>query len=282
MVDAQGQPKFTPDVVPIVLHEFTHSYTNPLVDQFAHQLQGPAGKICPLVADAMRKQAYAGWRALMVESVNRACVLRYILATEGPRAMQKAIAYEKSRSFYWVGELAEVLGEYDAESRKYGDLAQFFPRIIAFFDDYARNVDTKLGFLKAEQERKLEEQKERGPKIVAMVPANGAQDVDPGLQALVVTFDRPMRDQGWAVVTFSPGPVPQDHRAGRLRCGAQDLHRAGGVAAGKGIRLRLERRTLSGLPKRGGHRPGPRRGPLQDQVGRQIGRFSGGPIRTER
>ena len=37
-----------------------------------------------------------------------------------------------------------------------------------------------------------------------MTPVNGAEDVDPDLTELVVTFDRPMRDGAWAVVGGGP------------------------------------------------------------------------------
>lgn len=218
MVDSQGQPTFPPEVVPTVVHEFTHSYTNALVDQFAKELKGPGEKIFLYVAAEMRRQAYPDWKIMMYESLNRACGLRYLLATEGPAAMQKQAQQESARSFYWVGELAEVLGEYDAQPRKYSDLAQFFPRIIAFFDDYAKNADTKLGAVKEKKEKQLQEWREKGPRIVTMTPANGAQDVDPSLKAIVVTFDRPMRDKSWAVVTLGSreqvpkgtGPVGYD------------------------------------------------------------------------
>jgi hypothetical protein len=210
LVDSQGQPTFPPEVVPTVVHEFTHSYTNALVDQFAKELKGPGEKIFPFVAAEMRQQAYPDWKTLMYESLNRACGLRYILATDGPAALQKAVSYEKSRSFYWVGELAEVLGEYDAQPRKYSDLAQFFPRIVAFFNDYAKNADAKFGAIQAEKEEQVQQWRDKGPKIVAMTPANGAQDVDPNLKAIVVTFDRPMRAKSWSVVTLgTPEQMPK-------------------------------------------------------------------------
>ncbi len=123
--------------------------------------------------------------------------------------MQKQAQQESARSFHWVGELAAVLSEYDAQPRQYRDLAQFFPRIIAFFDDYAKNADTKLRAIKVAKEKQIQEWREKGPKVVTMVPANGATDVDPSLQAIVVTFDRPMRDKGWAVVTFVPDQFPK-------------------------------------------------------------------------
>jgi hypothetical protein len=215
-VDAQGQPSFSPEMIPTIVHEFTHSYANALVDQFAKELKGPGEKIFPFVAEEMRRQAYGNWKTMMYESLTRACVLRYIWATYEPAALRKAVASENSCSFYWVGELAEVLGEYDTQPRKYGDLAQFFPRIIAFFNDYAKDADAKLGAVvqekkevKEKQEKQLQEWREKGPKIVALIPANGARDVDPNLKAIVITFDRPMRNPGWAVVTFVQDQFPK-------------------------------------------------------------------------
>jgi len=217
-VDFQGQPTFGRGVVPTIVHEFTHSYTNPLVDRFADQLQGPGEILFPYVSDAMQRQAYSGWKTLMYESLNRACGLRYALATGGPGAMLKASLYESSRSFYWVGELAEVLGEYEKEPRQYANLAEFFPRVVAFFDDYARNADAKFAALKADKEKQTRQWQEKGPKIVTMIPPNGAEDVDPGIKEIVVTFDRPMKSPGWSVVTLgsqsqvprSTGPVGYD------------------------------------------------------------------------
>lgn len=43
------------------------------------------------------------------------------------------------------------------------------------------------------------------PKIVRVEPANGATDVDPGLKAIVVTFDREMRDGSWSVCRHKDG-----------------------------------------------------------------------------
>jgi hypothetical protein len=64
---------------------------------------------------------------------------------------------------------------------------------VQFFDDYAP------GF--AEERKKRQE---ATPRVASMTPANGATDVDPGLTAITVTFDRPMRDGGWAVVGGGP------------------------------------------------------------------------------
>ena len=42
------------------------------------------------------------------------------------------------------------------------------------------------------------------PKVLSLIPTNGAQDVDPDLTAIQVVFDRPMADQSWSLVGGGP------------------------------------------------------------------------------
>ena len=63
------------------------------------------------------------------------------------------------------------------------------PRVLQFFDDYAKK--TKV-------------QASRKPKVVSMIPANGAEDVDPNLKEMKITFDRPMMDGNWSIVKMTP------------------------------------------------------------------------------
>jgi hypothetical protein len=200
IVDSQGQPVFPPGLSTTIVHELTHSYTNPLVDRFFADLRGSGETLIGLVGKELRKQAYPSWQTLMYESLVRACTLRYIHDTEGQAAMEKAAVQERSWSFYWAGELADVLAEYDTQPRKYNDLGQFFPRIISFFNSYAKEAPGKIATIKEEKEKQEREWREKGPKVVAMDPENGAQNVDPNLKAIVIAFDRPMKDKSWAVV----------------------------------------------------------------------------------
>jgi hypothetical protein len=209
-VDAQGDPVFEPGVSSTVVHEFNHSYTNPIIDRFADDLKPAAEKIFSLVKDEMERQAYGNWKTLLYESLDRACELRYALVYRGLEAMKRGAAYEESQSFFWVGDLANLLGEYDTRVRAYPDLIAFFPKVVSFFNDYARSVEAKIAELKEKKAKRMEEWKVKGPQIVSMVPANGATGVDPNLKAIVITFDRPMRDKSWAVMLLGD----EDHFPG--------------------------------------------------------------------
>jgi hypothetical protein len=193
LIDDEGKPRFTRDVLDVVVHEFCHSYTNAIVERHANQLQTAGEKIFPHVAKTMRAQAYSNWKTIMYESLVRASVLRYIQRYDGRIAAGLAKAQQWGRGFRWVGELSDLLGEYEAQRDKYKTLEDFAPRIVEFLNSYADRFP---------REQELEDAKR--PRIVSITPANGAIDVDPDLRKIEVIFDRPMRDGSWSMIGGGP------------------------------------------------------------------------------
>jgi len=190
--DGDGLPCFDRSMLGTVAHEFAHSYCNPLVDKHADALEAPAKTLWPFVADAMRSQAYSNWKTMMYESLVRASVVRYQAYARGDAVARKQAGIEDRRRFHWVGELAERLAHYEKTRQEYRTLDDFMPEVAAFYAQYAK---------------KFAERMARAPKVVSIVPENGARDVDPATDRIVVTFDRPMRDGCWAVVkTGAPFP----------------------------------------------------------------------------
>lgn len=183
--DADGNPTFDKDMIGTVVHEFCHSYCNPLVDAHLKELEPAGVALWPFVETEMRQQAYGSARTMLCESLVRACVVRYQLANVGEQAAKQEVQEQLGRSFLWTGELQAALGEYEVDRQHYPTLDPFMPKVaatlLAFAKDYV-----------AEQQLT--------PKVVHMMPASGDTKVDPGLKAIVITFDRPMRDGAWAVV----------------------------------------------------------------------------------
>ena len=187
--DDDGLPVFGEDIVPLVVHELCHSYTNPLVDNCADKLEAAGTRIYGHCGETMRQQAYGTWQTMLHESLVRACVVRYFAATEGDAAAGQAIQRHHERGFKWVGALVEVLVEYESNRAQYASFDAFMPRVVAFFDKYADEYDAEM---------------RRAPKVVSMIPANRAADVDPALPAIQITFDRPMEDGSWSLVGGGP------------------------------------------------------------------------------
>jgi hypothetical protein len=191
--DKQGLPTFTCDTLPIVVHEFCHSYANPLIERHLAQLQASGDALFEQVAARMRSQAYGSGQTLLCESLVRVCVVRYVRQYEGEEAARRAIQAEKRNGFLWMQEMSDLLGEYEAHRKQYPTLEEFSPRLVAFFAESAKKISKTQSDLAAKR-----------PKVVSMIPANGAQDVDPDLTAIQVVFDQPMADKSWSLVGGGP------------------------------------------------------------------------------
>ncbi len=133
-----GEPKFDKTMLSTVIHEFCHSYANQIVDAHITQLEKPGKKIFEKVRDKMQSMAYGNWQTMMRESLVRACVVRYMAATEGPDAAQRQIRSEVSIGFSWIPELSDLLAQYEQQRDKYPTVDTFFPNIVDFFNSYEK------------------------------------------------------------------------------------------------------------------------------------------------
>lgn len=191
--DEQGLPTFNREVLETVIHEFCHSYTNPIIDRHKAELESAGERLFAGVSDAMARQAYGQWQTMLYESLVRACTIRYLRRHQGPLAAWWRTKEDEGRQFRWVGDLANLLGEYEQQRDKYPTLEAFAPRIVSFFNDQAD---------KAAQTPKSKSP--AAPRVVSVAPADGATAVDPQLAAIRVVFDRPMKGKSWSLVGGGP------------------------------------------------------------------------------
>jgi hypothetical protein len=180
-VDGGGMPMFSGLWKQTLVHEFIHSYTNPLVDRFAGRMEKAARQINEPVQGAMRRQAYGTWKTLLYESMVRASTIEYVRAHDGAAAARRLVNDDNARSFFWVGALADLLGEYQKDRTSFPTLESFMPEVVKFFDGVAPRL--------ADLMKRYEEAR---PRVVSISVADGARDVDPELRSIVVRFSRPM------------------------------------------------------------------------------------------
>lgn len=181
--DHEGLPEFDSNTALTAVHEFAHSYANPLVDKHLDTMLDAAQRIFSTCEDEMRRQAYGNASTLLRESMVRACTVRYVADTTGKAAAATAARQEADHGFTWVSDLSRLLAEYEGRRDRYPTLEAFMPRVVDFFNRYAAGLK--------DQER---------PRVISIVPANGATDVDPDLTAIKITFSEPMVDKSWSVV----------------------------------------------------------------------------------
>ncbi|MFC1744421.1 DUF4932 domain-containing protein [Candidatus Riflebacteria bacterium] len=202
--DKEGMPAFDSSFISTIVHEFCHSFVNPLVEKNMYALQKAGEKILPQVAKQMRAQAYAGWDTVMKESLVRACVARFMHMKYGKEKGDKQIDAEQKNGFFWVRGLVKLLQKYEMERNKNPGLNNFFPQITKFINSYANNVTENIKLVKKEWEAQFQALKEKAPRILRLKPENRSLKVNPNIDAIIVTFDRPMRNGSWSVVGGGP------------------------------------------------------------------------------
>lgn len=187
--DDDGVPVFDHSILPVIVHEFCHSWANPLVDAHAEALEASGKKLFPPIRATMQRQAYTTWRTVLHESLTRASVLRYLAKNGNADDMRAGVEFDRGQGFTWTTELADVLAKYEADRKLWPELDAFMPEVVAYFDARAAAApDVEVN----------------APRVVRMTPANGAVDVDPKTTAFSVEFDRPMNTRGWSVVGGGP------------------------------------------------------------------------------
>jgi hypothetical protein len=130
-------PRFGSETMPIVIHEFCHSYANPLIDRHLDELEAAGTKIYAGVEKRMQGQAYGNWATVMRESLVRASVIRYLADTTGSAEAMGEMLTQRLLGFAWVPELSALLLEYERQRDRYPTLESFMPRIVQFFNEYA-------------------------------------------------------------------------------------------------------------------------------------------------
>jgi len=139
--DKEGMPVVGADALELIIHEFSHSFVNDLVQAHRSEFEVPAGKIFETVAPAMERMAYPNWQIMVDESLVRAVVIRYLLAHGDTEGAKKRVQYEVKRSFLWMPELTKWLAEYEQNRERYSGFDDYMPRVAAFFVNYASHLD---------------------------------------------------------------------------------------------------------------------------------------------
>lgn len=130
-------PRFSDNwIIPTVVHEFCHSYINPLVDENFEKLC-TAGEI--MYRNRPPKD-YTSYRIMLYEYLVRACTIRYLYG-ENYLSAKSQIRKDKKKGFPAIEGLVELLEKYEANRNKYVTMSDFMPLVVEYFNTYAKSLD---------------------------------------------------------------------------------------------------------------------------------------------
>lgn len=66
-----------------------------------------------------------------------------------PEEIKNELLEQVQRNFRWMLELVSLLRKYEKRQAKYGSFENFYPRVIDFFEDYAKKENKRLDVIKS-------------------------------------------------------------------------------------------------------------------------------------
>jgi hypothetical protein len=203
-----SRPAFSIGYLGTLVHEFLHSFTNPWVDKHLPEVEAAGGALAAPVMQEMRRQAYGSASTVLRESMVRAFTIRYFRELGQEARAVATEAEQDQRAFYWMKDLEALVGEFTGHRARYPTLESFSPRLVAAFQQWGRNATSLHGAWSESRRARLDALFASGPKLAAMVPADGAEDVDPAVSTITFTFDRAMKT-GFALIMIDGVVFPE-------------------------------------------------------------------------
>lgn len=149
-VNQSDEPLYGKGHLATLIHEFNHSFVNPLLDagRYPHHvaaLEKAGNDLYQSSRRTMLLQAYGNWQTMINESVVRAAVICYMLDKDyAPEEVSAELSEQMQRNFRWMPELVCLLRKYEKKRNRYGSLENFYPRVIRFFTDYAEGENKRF------------------------------------------------------------------------------------------------------------------------------------------
>lgn len=120
--------------LPVIIHEFNHSYCNPLNDEIWDQIKDKATELFNLDPEYYANQAYGSPLYLMNETFVEACVVRYLkdhnLELKRNTPEEYLERNEIRKKFLFIRPLEKALEERESKAEQYPTMNDFLPRYV--------------------------------------------------------------------------------------------------------------------------------------------------------
>jgi len=133
--DAANTVIFRPMQIGFTVHEFCHSFANPVVEKYMEQMRPAGEKLFAAHAPAMRMSGYQKWESIMYETAVRACVMCFVREKLEPMYLGYFLKAEVGSGFVWIEDAGNFLKNYENNPDKYPTFESFFPEFVNFFNN---------------------------------------------------------------------------------------------------------------------------------------------------
>lgn len=192
-VDESGMPIYgKEEYLPTIIHEFNHSFINPLLAKSEKAFEKNGKEIYNAVGYEMSQQAYGSWQIMHNEALVRASVIKYFIDHGvNETEIQMMINNESNKGFIWIKGLVDELNKYDNQRNTYPTLESYLPELSRTYENFAKKIS------------QFDTQR---PKVESITEfTNNDKNVNPQIKTITINFDRPLAGKGYSVNYGSKG-----------------------------------------------------------------------------
>ncbi|MBC8469935.1 MAG: DUF4932 domain-containing protein [Planctomycetes bacterium] len=138
--DAANTVIFRPKQLGTTVHEFCHSFANPVVEKYMDRLQPAGERLFAVHGPAMRMGGYQKWESVMHETAVRACVMSFVRHSFELMYLDYFLKDEVKAGFVWTEDAGNFLKTYESNRDKYPTFESFFPEFVDFLNEYSKKA----------------------------------------------------------------------------------------------------------------------------------------------
>ncbi|MDR1609953.1 MAG: DUF4932 domain-containing protein [Candidatus Symbiothrix sp.] len=184
--DKDGQPYYDRAVLSVIIHEFSHYFSNPIFFKYCEQeMIGAANKIFPLVKEQLAKVAYGSAGDMIGEGLNELFSNMYF--HDNSSIDQYNVAKDERYGFIWMSRAVRFMENFSANRILYPTIEDYMPQLIAFINSCGDNI-----------EQIVDEYKHKNPYVVNVFPGSNTT-VSENIKEIRVDFSHSM----WGLFTIN-------------------------------------------------------------------------------
>jgi hypothetical protein len=189
-VDQEGIPYFITgynranepvyDKIPLIIHELSHHFSNPLVDKYKQEMMEGAEKMFPYVQERLARAAYGHAKSILYEGLDELFVNMYF--QEYKDLDRCEISGNENRGFVWMRRAIRFMNHFYENRAIFPYIENFMPQLASFINTSGHQI-----------EQMMDEYAHSQPYVVNVFPGLNTT-VSSDMKEIRVDFSHPMRN----------------------------------------------------------------------------------------